>query len=255
MPRARRSATTLAAAAAAVGGAAAICVAATAAGAMTRGTLTAAEYKQLSAVTAALNLSTSSKSVDWSRARAACASTGRATALLRTQGASCLDSLRLLEALTNFPAEQQRCAATKPTSTGSTTTASTTGGATGTSAAVIRLMVCLNPRYQALDRYARALYAADTAARKQALLRGFTGSCLATLAATPADLRKERQFASATVKLAADVTLLIRITDGKAPASDFSQARINADVRRFEATATAVLSDHGEQRLPSCPHE
>jgi hypothetical protein len=242
VPNATRIATTLAAAA--VG----VCIAATAAVATPRGTLTAAEYTQLSAVTAALNQSASSKSVDWASARAACARTGRATALLRTQGASCLDSLRLLEALTNFPAEQRRCAATKPTSTSSTTT-------TGTDAAVIRLMICLNPRYQALDRYARAVYVADSSARKQALLRGFTGPCLATLAATPADLRKQQQFASASVKLADDVTLLIRVTDGKAPASDFSQTRINADVRQFETTATAVLSEHNQQRLPNCPHE
>ena len=245
MANATRIATTLAAAA--VG----VCIAATAAVATPRGTLTAAEYTQLSAVTAALNQSASSKSVDWTSARAACARTGRATALLRTQGASCLDSLRLLEALTNFPAEQRRCAATKSTST-SRTTARTTSG---TDAAVIRLMICLNPRYQAVDRYARAVYAADSSARKQALLRGFTGPCLATLAATPADLRREQQFASASVKLAADVTLLIRVTDGKAPASDFSQTRINADVRQFETTATAVLSEHNQQRLPNCPHE
>lgn len=225
----KRIATTLAAAAAAV------CVATAAAATVPKGTLTQAEYNKLSAVTAALNLATGARSVDWTRARAACASTGRATALLRTQGASCLDSLRLLEALTNFPAEQRHCAAAKP--------------------AVMRLMICLNPHYQALDRYARALYAADSSARRQALLRGFTGACLATLAATPAGLHKERQFASAAVALAADVTLLIRVTDGKAPASDFSQTRINADVRRFEATATAVLSDHGEQRLLNCPHE
>lgn len=251
MLRAKRAVATLTFAAAAVGIVGAIGVVGTVgvAGAATlpRGTLTAAEYKQLSAVTAALNLSTSSTSVNWPRARAACASTGRATALLATQGASCLDSLRLLEALTNFPAEQRACAATKPTSTKSSTTATTT--------AVMRLMICLNPRYQAIDRYAQALYAADTSARKQALLRGFSGACLATLAATPTDLRREHQFASATVKLAADVTLLIRVTDGKAPASDFSQPRINADVRQFEATATAVLSDHSEQRLLSCHHE
>ena len=212
---------------------------------MPRGTLSGVEYRQLSVVTAALNISASSKSINWTRAHAACARTGRATALLRTQGASCLDNLGVLEALTKFPAEQRRCATATKSATSSTQAAP----------AAIRLMVCMNPHYQALARDARAVYTADTAARKQTLLRGFTGSCLATLASTPADLRKERQFALASLKLAADVKLLIRVTDHKAPASDFSQARIDADVRRFETSATAVLAEHGEQQLSSCPHQ
>jgi hypothetical protein len=236
--------------------AAAICISASAAAAAAKGTLTAAEYKQLSAATAALNLSASAKSVNWTKARRACGRTGRATALLRSQGLSCLNSLSVLEALTNFPAEQRRCATTKTTTnTGTTTTGTTTTGTTEADSAVIRLVVCLNPHYQALARDARAVYTADTAARKQALRRGFTGSCLATLASTPADLRKERQFASASVKLAADVTLLIKVTTGKAPASDFSQTRIDADVKQFETAASAVLAEPSVQTLSSCPHE
>jgi hypothetical protein len=233
--------------------AAAICISGAAAAAVPKGTLTAAEYRQLSAATAALNRAASANSVNWLKARAACARTGRATALLRSQGLSCLNSLGVLEALTNFPAEQRRCTTTKTTT--STTTGTTTTGTPEADSAVIRLMVCMNPRYQALARDAKAVYTADMSARKQALLRDFTGSCLATLASTPDALRKEQQFASASAKLAADVTLLIKVTDGKAPAGDFSQTRIDADVKRFETSATAVLADHSEQRLSSCPHE
>jgi len=215
-----------------------------------RGTLTSAEYKQLSTATAALNRSASAKAINWGRARAACRSIGGASALLRTQRASCLDSIDALEALANFPAEQTRCA--DASKAGTTTTGTTTSP---TTSAGIRTIICLNPRYQALSRYAKAIYSSDTAARKQALARGFTGVCLATLASTPADLTKERLFASGAAKLAGDVTLLIRITNGKAPASDLNQTKVDNDITRFESTAQAVLDEHGPQKLSACPHE
>jgi hypothetical protein len=230
-----------------------ICMSASVAAAAPRGTLTATEYEQLAVATAALNGSASSSTVDWPKARAACNRVSKATALLSTQRATCYDTINVLDALASFPGEQRRC----PKSSATTTAGTTTTGTTTTSAdsAVVRLMICMNPHYQALGRDAKAIDGADIAARKQALARGFSGGCLAALAPTPADLRTAKRFASSTEKLAADVTLLIKVTEGKAPASDFNQSRIDNDVKLFEHSATAVLVEHGQPKLSVCPHE
>jgi hypothetical protein len=243
MLRATRLATTIAAISAAI----AVLMTVPALAAAPRGTLTSAEYKQLSNATAALNRSASAKAINWGKARAACRSMGGASALLRSQRTSCLDSMAALEALANFPEEQTRCAAAT-SKTGTTTTGTTTS-------AGIQTIICLNPRYQALSRYAKAIYSSDTAARSQAVARGFTGVCLATLASTPADLTKERLFASSAGKLAGDVTLLIKVTNGKAPTSDLNQTQIDNDITKFESTASAVLDEHGPQKLSACPHQ
>ena len=79
--------------------------------------------------------------------------------------------------------------------------------------------------------------------------------CLATLASTPADLTKERLFASSARRLAADVTLLIKVTRGKAPTSALNQTQIDNDITKFERTASAVLDEHGPQKLSACPHQ
>jgi hypothetical protein len=235
----------------------AICMSASAAAAVPKGKLTSTEYRQLSVATATLNKSASAKSVNWSKARAACAKVGKATALLTTQRATCFGSVNVFAALAGFPAEQRGCTKSTATTTGTTTTGTTTTGTTTTPAdsAVIQLMVCMSPRYQALARDAKAIDRADISARKVTLARGFSGSCLATLAPTPADLRTADRFASSTAKLAADVTLLIKVTEGKAPASDFNQAQIDNDVKQFENAATAVLVEHGQQKLSVCPHQ
>jgi hypothetical protein len=226
------------------------------------GTLTGAEFKQLSTAMADLTTSASSKTINWSKARAACRQIGGTTALLRNQRASCLDSISALEALANFPVEQAKCAAAATTTTGSattttgTTTTGTTTGATTTPAesAVIRMIICLTPRYHALARYAKALYRADIAERKQTLVRGFTGTCLATLASTPADLKKEKLFASSTARLANDVAVLIKVTKGQAPTTDLNEVQIDGDIAKFESSARAVLDESGPQKLSACPH-
>jgi hypothetical protein len=271
VPNAKRFVIRLSAACAAT----AICMSASAAAAVPKGTLTSTEYKQLSIATAALNKSASAKSVNWSKARAACARVGKTTALLSTQRATCFDSVNVLDALASFPAEQRRCPKSTGTTTGTTTTGTTTTGTTTTlttatptsgttttgssttaaDSAVVGLMICMSPHYQALARDAKAIDRADISARKDVLARGLSGSCLATLAPTPADLRTVKRFASSTAKLADDVTLLIKVTEGKAPASDFNQAQIDNDVKQFENSATSVLDEHGQQKLSVCPHQ
>ena len=242
---------------AAVAGTAAIATSSATAATVPKGTLTSAEYQQLSAAIVALNKSASSKTISWTKARAACRKTGAATALLRTQRMSCLQSLTLFEALGKFPVEEQRCTATttNTTTTTTTTTGTTTTTTTPAVSAAIQQLVCMSPRYQALGRDAKSAYRADIAARKEVVARGFTGSCLATLATRPADLNKERLFASSTQKLAADVTLLIKVTEGKAPTSDFNQSKITSDVRKFETSAAAVLAENSPQKLSSCAHQ
>jgi hypothetical protein len=211
---------------------------------------------------AAVNKSVGAKSVNWNKARAGCRAVGGATNLLRTQRASCLDSMAVLDSLANFPREQRLCSAKSKTTTTTTTTQTGTGttttGTTGTppaDSALIELMACMSPRYQALSGYARGLDSSAIAAREAALARGFAGSCLAALAPTSADLKRAKLFAASTKQLAADVTLLIRVTEGKAPSSDFNQAKIDNDVRQFETTASAVLDEHGQPQLSVCPHQ
>jgi hypothetical protein len=251
MPKTIRNVTRLAA----VGGMAMIFTATTAAAAVPRGTLSSAEYKQLSVGMAALNQSVGAKTVNWTKARAACRAVGGATNLLRTQRASCLDSMAVLDSLANFPREQRLCSAKAKTTTGTTTTTTGTATTTPADSALIELMACLSPRYQALSRYSRALDSGAIAARRAALTRGFDGSCLAALAPTTADLKRAKLFAASTKRLASDVILLIRVTEGKAPSSDFRQTTIDNDVRHFETTASAVLDEHGQPKLSVCPHQ
>lgn len=260
MPRTIRLASApLAACAAAVLG-----LSTTATAAVPNGTLSGAEYRQLSTAMAALNRSVGAKSVNWVRARAACRSIGGATQLLRTQRTGCLTSVAALASLASFPREQSRCSREIKTTTGTTTTAtettSTTTSTTGTitspaDAAVIQLLVCMSPRYDALAGYSRALERGAAAARRSALARRFSGSCLAALAPSPADLGRARLFASSSERLAADVKVLIKVTEGTDPSSDFNQARVDNDVRQFERSASAVLDENGQTKLSVCPHE
>jgi hypothetical protein len=200
-----------------------------------------------------LNKSVDAKSVNWVRARSACRAVGGATDLLRTQRATCLSSIAALESLAGFPSEERMCSRRVNTTTTSTTASTTT--TTPDDPAAIQLLVCMSPRYRALARYSRELDTEAIAARRSVLTRGFSGSCLAALAPTPADLSKAKLFASSTARLARDVGLLIKVTAGKAPASDFNQAKIDSDVRQFEKSASAVLDEHGQPKLSVCPHE
>lgn len=238
----------------------------TATAAAPHGTLTSTEYRQLSAGVGALNRSVSAKSVNWAKAWAACRAMGGRTDLLRTQRTACLTSVAVLDSLASFPREQRRCSSaikrttttttTTPTETTTTTTADTTGTTNSPAdAAMIQLLVCMSPHYDALARYSLALDRGAIAARKSAVARGFDGSCLAALAPSPADLGKAKLFASSSGRLAADVKVLIRVTSGKAPSSDFNQAKVDNDVRQFENSASSVLDEHGQPKLSVCPHQ
>jgi hypothetical protein len=245
----------------AVCAAAVLCLTALATAAVPKGTLSGAEYRQLSRAMSELNRAVGARSIDWGKARAACREVGGGTPLLRTQRSGCLTSVTALAALAGFPPEQRRCSSQIKTTTSTTTTATeTTTGATETitnpaDAAAIQLLICMSPRYDALAQDAAALQRGAIADRQSALARRFSGSCLAALAPTPADLGKARLFASSSERLAADVKVLIRVTEGTAPSSDFNQARVDNDVRQFQDSASAVLDEHGQPRLSVCPHQ
>jgi hypothetical protein len=264
MPRALIAAAAAASIVAVMG----VCVPAAAIAAPThappRGTLTAVEYKELTQQQAAFKLVLKSKSGTWTQANAA--------------------SVTTLRALTNFGVDAEKCSAaaaksttgttttpttttptTTTTATGTTTTATTTTTGTTTTGttttpgiptgAALQEIVCLNSDYQALGHAAKAMYPADKAARKQALRRGFKGKCLATLVATPAQLRHEEQFVFATTHLAADVEVLTKVSRGQAPPSRITAVQLEDDAVSFEQASKVFLDENGPQKLSVCPHQ
>ncbi len=251
--------------AASVWGAAAAFGSNAAAAAPRHGTLSSTEYKQLSQVLAGINHALAGKKVNWRAADAACRKAGTTTTLLKTQRKSCLADLTTIEALLNFVTDQPRCEAaaaatstTGTTTTGTTTTGTTTAGTTttgGVSGADLQLVVCLNPEYKALSRAASTMYPTDSAARRQALTRGFSGVCLATLVDTSAELRHEENFAFTAKHLAADAALLTKVSRGQAPASDVNATQVVDDASAFEQSARAWLNQKSPQNLSVCAHQ
>ncbi len=232
-------------AAVAICAAAAPAPAGAAAAAPPRGALSRAEYARLSAATAAFERIASARSVDWAAAMSACRGIGQGTALLASQRTSCLASTTTLHALASFPHEQAACATAGTTVTTTTATSEP---------AAIAAVACLRPRYLALARDAGALSVAAVAARRQAVSRGLRGACLATLTPTPSDLGEDRRFAQATSRLAADVSLLIAVSNGQVSSTEVNQSTVDANVGRFERAARSVLDQHEPQRLAACPH-
>lgn len=250
-----------------------------------RGTLTAAEYKELTQQQAAYKRVVKSKNGTWTQAAAACRKAGVANPLLKTQRQGCLAAVNTFKTLTNFGVDEAKCAVaaaktttgttttpttttpttttTGTTTTGTTTTGTTTTGTTTTGTTTTGLptgtalheLVCLNSDYQALGRAAKAEYPADKAARKQAVRRGFKGLCLATLVPTPAQLRHEEQFVFATTHLAADVKLLTKVSRGQAPPSKITAVQLDDDAASFEEASRAFLNESGPQKLSVCPHQ
>jgi hypothetical protein len=279
-----------AAAAASIWAVMGVCVPAAAIAAPTqgppRGTLTAVEYKELTQQQTAFKVVLKNKNGTWTQANAACRKAGVANPLVKTQRQICLASVITLKALTNFGVDEEKCSAaaaksttgttttpttTAPTTTtGTTTTGTTTTGTTPTettttgttttttgipTGAALQEIVCLNSDYQALGRAAKAMYPADKAARKQAVRRGFEGKCLATLVATPAQLRHEEQFVFATTHLAADVEVLTKVSRGQVPPSKITAVQLEDDAASFDEASKTFLNENGPQKLSVCPHQ
>jgi hypothetical protein len=233
-----------------------------------RGTLTGTEYKELSQQFAAVKRALAGKNVNWGVADTACRRAGTTSPLLKSQRKSCLDDLATIKALVNFVVDQPKCEAAAATSTGTTTTGTTTTGTSttgatttgttttgGLSSADLQVVVCLDPEYEALSRAATTMYPADAASRKQALVRGFGGTCLATLVDTPADLRHEENFAFTAKHLAADAALLTKISRGQAPTSDVNGTQVVDDATAFDESAKTFLNESSPQKLSVCHHQ
>ena len=232
--------------------------------------LTAIEYKQMTASQAAGKKVFASKTVNWSRAHAACAVIGNSTVLLKSERLLCLNEDVVAKALTVSSPTEQKCLAlltsttttttTPTTTTGTTTTATTTTGTTNTTtgsteSATARALVCLTPVYQVLQGEANKAYASDLAVRNLSEQRGFNGVCLNTLAATTTQLRKEEAFVTATKKLVADLVLFRQIESGAASSSLLSEAQVGAAADVFTKAANTYLLASGPSKLSVCPHQ
>jgi hypothetical protein len=239
----------------------------TAGAAPTQGKLSATEYKQLSSQLTALEKALAGKSPSWSEAAVACRRVGVGTPLLKTQRNNCIASVATIHKLLEFSVAEEKCAAGSPASVNklevTATTATTpntfkapapTGGVDGVSAARLKLLKCLGPDYRSVSVLANQMYVSDLAARKEAVQRGFKGLCLRTLADTPADLKLEQSFAADSKALASDVTLLIKVSKGTAPASSVKGATVTKDGTAFAEQLSKLLEENGPDKLSVCSH-
>jgi hypothetical protein len=223
-------------------------------------TLTATEYKQMGASVAADKKVFGSKTINWTRAHAACTLIGNSSALLKGERVLCLNQDVVLKALTVTSPQEQKCLAplttTTTTTTPTTTSTSTTGTTTSsTQSAAVKALVCLTPVYKTLRGDANRAYASDLAVRRLSKRRGFTGVCLNTLAATTTQLRKEKAFVTASEKLAADLVLFTKISRGGAPSSLLSEAQVNTAANALTRAANTYLLASGPSKLSVCPHQ
>lgn len=260
---------------------AALATAAPATAGTSRGTLSAAEYRQIGQAIVAIGKAYKSPSGGWGAVRAGCRRTGGSTALLRGLRASCLADVAVYQALTQLPDKELTCSkgatvttptgtgttttstgtgtGTTTTSTGTTTTGTTTTGTTTTSVeaevkAELHSLRCLSPLFTRLARDVKAMYHADSAARTVAANRGFTGVCLATLATTAANLHKEHAFTAASARFATDFDVLIRIYEGKDRPTALTHSRLVADGNSFDRTGSAVLKENTPTKIAVCRH-
>ncbi len=241
--------------------------------------LTATEYNQMTTAEAAVKKVFGSKTINWSRAHAACTLIGNSTALLKSERVLCLNEDVVVKSLTVTTPQEQKCLApvtnttttTTPTTTtsttgtsttGTTTTGTTTTGTTTTGTTTTptqstgaQALVCLTPVYKTMQAQAITAYASDLAVRKLSKQRGFTGVCLNTLAATTTQLRKENAFVAATKKLVADLVLFTKIESGAASSSLLSETQVGAVASAFTKAADTYLLASGPSKLSVCPHQ
>ena len=115
--------------------------------------------------------------------------------------------------------------------------------------------MCLNPAYQALTHAVAKLTTADRALRQSGIERGFTGHCLITLVPTTQQLTTETSYLKATRRLAADLTLYVKVRNGKAP-----RGAISGPTLEDASVAVTPARDHWVATqtaypLSVCPHD
>jgi hypothetical protein len=241
------------------------------------GSLTASEYKQLTAQLVALKKFDHNKRATWQEGYAACDKVGQSTALLHSIRTNCNTVLGLDQALTGFYTQVARCSAfsttttgttttttptqtttTETTTTGTTTTGTTPRGTTtttgGLSNAELQFIACLEPEYQVISRAAKSVYDVQVALRGQVLARRFGGRCLLTLAPRRSDLELLHRFAATSKQLAADVAKLSKVFAGTLPAGAVNTSQINKDAKAFNNAGDAIGKTSRPQKLSVCPH-
>lgn len=239
-----------------------------------KATLTATEYKQLTQQLAALKKFDHSKRATWNQGYAACRKAGQTTKLLRSVRVNCDTVMGYDQSLVGFGADAERCTAlsttgtttsttptgttptdttTETTTTGTTTTGTTTTGEL--TATQLQVLACLMPEYDAISRAARSVYTSQAGLRQQVLARHFIGRCLLTLAPTRGELQELKRFVASSKKLAADVTLISKVSAGQVPASQINEVQIDKDAKAFGQTGQAVYNAKRPQKLSVCPHQ
>jgi hypothetical protein len=140
-----------------------------------RGVLTAVEYRALAGELAALKRALGSSQPNWQAANAACRA-AETTPLLRAETADCeatVSEVHAIVATLSAVAGEPRCAAQPGHSS----------------------ISCLLPAYRHLATTTNHTLAVDNAMYRVAAGRGFTGTCLYTLASTTSQRRDEAHFA------------------------------------------------------------
>jgi len=236
------------------------------------GSLTATEYKQMTAELAALKKFDHNKRATWQEGYAACDKVGQSTALLHSVRTNCNTVLLLDQALVGFYTQAAKCSAlsttttgttttttpTQTTTTGTTTTGTTPSGTTttpgGLTSTELQFIACLRTDYQAISLGAQAVYKVQVALRHQVVARHFAGRCLLTLAPRRSDLKVLKRFAATSKQLAADVTKISKVQAGTLPASAINTSQINKDSKAFTSAGDAISKTSRPQKLSVCPH-
>jgi hypothetical protein len=212
------------------------------------GKLTSLEYSELSEMISGILASGHSGTVNWKAATAACEKADTSTPLLASQRSSCLAVMSTLSYVVGFAGAQQKCASGIAARGGAAKAATQNTSA-------LQSIVCLDPEYRQLSRLAATMYALDTTARRQALARGFSGVCLATLVDTPPQLQVEQRLAVSAKSLAADADTISGVLLHKVASGKLNITRIDNDATSFSAAFTALTKLGGPVKLSVCPHQ
>ena len=195
------------------------------------GTLTAAEYGSLGGMISSLSAAGRAKPTNWPAMQRVCMLGRTSTALLVSVRSACEADVRFLGSIGTFAAGIARCGHAMP-----------------------HKLVCEAELYNTLARDSSAAYAADAAAHTAATNRGFSGTCLAVIATTAAQLRLEKQLTGATKTLAADLSALARVAEGH-PMPGVTQTKVDSDAAAFERILQALLASPSASNIRACPHQ
>jgi len=213
------------------------------------GELSRNEYARLRESLAASREAFAGAEPNWTAASKSCAMLGNTTTLMRSLSAQCVGAAAVAKAQLAIPAADNRCSGTD---TAGKTTPTNTGGE---SSAVLALLVCMRPEYQALSDTLTSLYGASVAARDDAIKRGFVGNCLITLVATRQQVGTLRQYAAAARRFAADLKLLARVQTGAAPRNAINGSTLGNDQQALVTAGSYWAGAAIGYPLSVCPHQ